>query len=202
MAGGQELQAFAVGPTVDHRNLAALQAVVGQNHRTGRTLPQKGKAIDPVAHFRRHLQHGLPLIRAAAIVVGSGWLEVALRTRVYRRWRRLALAVLPVTVLVLVNIAGDSRFVRASMLESLNQDYVRTARAKGMPLNVIAVGAAQPVAGADKHLPDADGHLRLRYGVPANGGAYLLRPDQHICARWLTLDATRLQAALTTALPQ
>lgn len=41
--------------------------------------------------------------------------------------------VLPVTVLVLVNIAGDSRFVRASMLESLNQDYVRTARAKGLP---------------------------------------------------------------------
>src|SRR3954447_2986014 len=41
--------------------------------------------------------------------------------------------VLPVTVLVLVNIAGDSRFVRASMLESLNQDYVRTAKAKGLP---------------------------------------------------------------------
>jgi peptide/nickel transport system permease protein len=40
--------------------------------------------------------------------------------------------VLPVTVLVVVNIAGDSRFVRASMLESLNQDYVRTARAKGL----------------------------------------------------------------------
>ena len=30
----------------------------------------------------------------------------------------------------------------------------------------------------------------------------LLRPDQHICARWLTLDATRLQAALHIALPQ
>lgn len=40
--------------------------------------------------------------------------------------------ILPVTVLVLVNIAGDSRFVRASMLEALNQDYVRTARAKGL----------------------------------------------------------------------
>jgi peptide/nickel transport system permease protein len=39
---------------------------------------------------------------------------------------------LPVTVLVLVSIAADSRFVRASMLESLGQDYVRTARAKGL----------------------------------------------------------------------
>jgi 3-(3-hydroxy-phenyl)propionate hydroxylase len=51
-------------------------------------------------------------------------------------------------------------------------------------------------------LPDADGHLRQRYGVAANGGAYLLRPDQHVCARWITLDATRLQAALTNALLQ
>jgi 3-(3-hydroxy-phenyl)propionate hydroxylase len=89
----------------------------------------------------------------------------------------------------------------AALPEAL-QKVVNAAREKGMPLNVIAVGAAQPVAGADKHLPDADGHLRQRYGVPANGGAYLLRPDQHICARWLTLDATRLQAALTTALPR
>ena len=93
-------------------------------------------------------------------------------------------------------------FTDAPALPEALQQVIQTARAKGMPLNVIAVGAAQPVAGADKHLPDADGHLRLRYGVPANGGAYLLRPDQHICARWLTLDATRLQAALTTALPQ
>jgi 3-(3-hydroxy-phenyl)propionate hydroxylase len=68
-------------------------------------------------------------------------------------------------------------------------------------LNVTAVGADQPVAGADKHLPDADGHLRARYGITTHGGAYLLRPDQHICARWLTLDAKRLQTALTTALP-
>jgi peptide/nickel transport system permease protein len=46
--------------------------------------------------------------------------------------------ILPVTVLILVNIAGDSRFVRASMLEALNQDYVRTAKAKGLkPRTVI-----------------------------------------------------------------
>ncbi len=41
--------------------------------------------------------------------------------------------ILPVFTLVVVNIAGDSRFVRASMLESLNQDFVRTAKAKGLP---------------------------------------------------------------------
>jgi peptide/nickel transport system permease protein len=41
--------------------------------------------------------------------------------------------ILPVVTLVVVNIAGDSRFVRASMLDALNQDYVRTAKAKGLP---------------------------------------------------------------------
>ena len=40
--------------------------------------------------------------------------------------------ILPVTVLTLINIAGWSRFIRASMLDVLRQDYVRTARAKGL----------------------------------------------------------------------
>jgi peptide/nickel transport system permease protein len=40
--------------------------------------------------------------------------------------------VLPVFTLVVVNIAFDSRFVRASMLDALGQDFVKTARAKGV----------------------------------------------------------------------
>lgn len=81
------------------------------------------------------------------------------------------------------------------------QQVVRAARARGLPLRVLAIGAAQPVAGADAHLPDAGHRVRQRYAVPAAGAAYLLRPDQHVCARWLALDAARLQAALDTALP-
>ncbi|HUF07028.1 MAG TPA: ABC transporter permease [Candidatus Binatia bacterium] len=41
--------------------------------------------------------------------------------------------VLPVTSLAVQQIAGWSRYVRASMLEVLHQDFVRTARAKGLP---------------------------------------------------------------------
>ncbi len=40
--------------------------------------------------------------------------------------------VMPVTVLALFNAAQISRFMRSSMLDNLNQDYVRTARAKGL----------------------------------------------------------------------
>ena len=39
---------------------------------------------------------------------------------------------LPVMSLSILFISADSRFGRASMLESLNQDYIRTARAKGL----------------------------------------------------------------------
>ncbi|MBO9309692.1 MAG: ABC transporter permease [Chloroflexi bacterium] len=40
--------------------------------------------------------------------------------------------VLPVFCLVAIQLAGYVRFVRSSMLEVLNQDYIRTARAKGL----------------------------------------------------------------------
>ena len=41
--------------------------------------------------------------------------------------------VLPAFVLTATSVAAWSRFERASMLEVLNSDYVRTARAKGVP---------------------------------------------------------------------
>jgi peptide/nickel transport system permease protein len=40
--------------------------------------------------------------------------------------------VLPVIVLMVASIATYSRYMRASMLEVINSDYVRTARAKGL----------------------------------------------------------------------
>lgn len=79
---------------------------------------------------------------------------------------------------------------------------VARIRARGVPLRVVAIGAGGEVEGADLAFADADGHFRERYGVAASGAAYLLRPDQHVCARWLTLDAGRLRAAIEAALPQ
>jgi len=46
---------------------------------------------------------------------------------------RLRHLILPVATLSLVGIGRYVRFLRASMLETLGQDYVRTARAKGLP---------------------------------------------------------------------
>lgn len=47
-------------------------------------------------------------------------------------WAQIRQMVLPVTVLALFNAAQISRFMRASILDNLRQDYVRTARAKGL----------------------------------------------------------------------
>jgi ABC-type dipeptide/oligopeptide/nickel transport system permease component len=40
---------------------------------------------------------------------------------------------LPILVLMVANMATYTRFMRAAMLEVVNADYVRTARAKGLP---------------------------------------------------------------------
>jgi len=50
---------------------------------------------------------------------------------------RLYHLVLPATVLGLLNSALIIRFTRASMLDILGEDFVRTARAKGMPERVV-----------------------------------------------------------------
>jgi peptide/nickel transport system permease protein len=41
--------------------------------------------------------------------------------------------ILPTLTLLLISFAGYTRYTRASMLDVLNADYIRTARAKGLP---------------------------------------------------------------------
>lgn len=50
-------------------------------------------------------------------------------TAILAHWRGL---VLPVMTLALINVAAYSRYMRSSMIDSLAQDYIRTARAKGV----------------------------------------------------------------------
>lgn len=45
--------------------------------------------------------------------------------------------ILPVTTLTLGALAGTIRYVRSAMLEALSQDYVRTARSKGLKEKVV-----------------------------------------------------------------
>lgn len=47
-------------------------------------------------------------------------------------WPNVKQSIMPVAVLALAGSAALTRFVRASMLEVINQDFIRTARAKGL----------------------------------------------------------------------
>ena len=51
-------------------------------------------------------------------------------------------AVLPVLTLTLATVGGLVRFVRAAMIEALRQDYVRTARSKGLSWHRVILGHA------------------------------------------------------------
>ncbi len=79
------------------------------------------------------------------IVIFSSYLQwfpsIYDTTLVVNSWDSFVLQVkqmfLPVLVLTLFNVSQISRFVRASMLDNLNMDYVRTARAKGVKEKIV-----------------------------------------------------------------
>lgn len=54
----------------------------------------------------------------------------------------LRFAVLPVASLTLASVGGHIRYVRAAMIETLRQDWVRTAYAKGLTTTRVVVGHA------------------------------------------------------------
>jgi len=97
-------------------------------------------------------------------------------------------------------------FTRGEGLPADVQEVLAGVRARGVRVSVTAIGAHAGVAGADRVLADAEGRCRTLYGATdgarAAGAVYLLRPDQHVCARWLAPDAPRLKAAFDAALPR
>ncbi len=73
------------------------------------------------------------------VSVRLGWLPVA-------GWGAPEYLVLPVLVLAARPSASIARFTRTSMLEVLQQDYIRTARAKGVPERAVILRHALPNA--------------------------------------------------------
>lgn len=59
------------------------------------------------------------------IAVKLGWLPVA-------TWNGFSYSILPTIALAIFPLATCARFVRTEMIEVLNQDYITTARAKGL----------------------------------------------------------------------
>ena len=114
---------------------------------------------------------GLVLIVVFSVILG--WLPSIYDTNhrvtdLASLWYQIKQMAMPVAVLAFYNAAQISRFMRASMLDNLQQDYVRTARAKG-PRRAVRI--AGPCAA---QLADPGGH-----GDRARRAAGLRRGDHH-----------------------
>jgi peptide/nickel transport system permease protein len=98
--------------------------------------------FDQVGTFVTMVGYSVPTFFTGVllIVIFSSWLQwfpsIYDTNLVVNDWSSLVAQMrqmfLPVLVLSLYNASQITRFVRASMLDNLSQDYVRTARAKGV----------------------------------------------------------------------
>ncbi|MDX1576678.1 MAG: ABC transporter permease, partial [Kiloniellales bacterium] len=107
---------------------------------------------------RSGLDHAINLAAFAGISIPPFWLAILLIIlfAVMLGWLpaggmgeaadglggRLAYLVLPVATLTLATVGGLIRFLRAAVMEALRQDYVRTARAKGVSFTRVVLGHA------------------------------------------------------------
>jgi peptide/nickel transport system permease protein len=91
----------------------------------------------------------LALLLITLFAVALGWLpaggmadlrpDTSLQTAIAQKLR---FAALPVLTLTLLQLGGYTRFMRGAMIETLRQDYIRTARAKGVAERGVLVGHA------------------------------------------------------------
>ncbi|RKP50930.1 FAD-dependent oxidoreductase [Trinickia fusca] len=69
----------------------------------------------------------------------------------------------------------------------------------GVADGLTAARAGTPGVAGIELVQDSDGHAFARYDARP-GTFYLLRPDQHVCARWRAFDAGAVRAALDRAI--
>ena len=88
-------------------------------------------------------QWGLPYMPSGGTILvrepQPGSLELLMNITKGSFVDRLVHIILPAVMLSLLYLAGWSRYMRSSMLEVLRQDYVRTARAKGLIERVVII---------------------------------------------------------------
>jgi len=94
-------------------------------------------AFDQISTTFAFLGYSLPTFFSGLVLIvifsfKLDWFPFVYDKTVTGFWPNVKQSVLPITVLGLAGSAELTRFVRASMLEVISQDYVRTARAKGL----------------------------------------------------------------------
>lgn len=128
----------AMGLVAERLPASALLAVTALGLAVAVALPlgivaaaRRGTVLDRLAVALAALGQSAPIFWTGLMLmlVGSVILQL-LPTSGYGTWRHL---ILPALTLASYPIAAIARLVRSGMLEVLDADYVRTARAKGLP---------------------------------------------------------------------
>jgi peptide/nickel transport system permease protein len=93
--------------------------------------------FDQIATTFAFLGYSLPTFFSGLVIIlvfaiKLDWFTPVYDSTVSGFWPNIQQSVMPISVLALAGSASLTRFVRASMLEVINQDFVRTARAKGL----------------------------------------------------------------------
>lgn len=100
--------------------------------------------FDQIATTLAFIGYSIPtffsgLLLILVFSVWLGWLPFVYDSQVTGFWPNVKQSIMPITVLALAGAAQLTRYVRAAMLEVINQDYVRTARAKGLDEQLVVL---------------------------------------------------------------
>lgn len=113
---------------------------------------KRGQALDRSISFAVFVLYSIPSFAAALLLIlfvaGGDYLNllpmygvhsigVITMNPLQSLWDRILHLILPVICLTYGSLASISRYGRVSMLEALAQDFVRTARAKGLPERLV-----------------------------------------------------------------
>lgn len=104
-------------------------------------------AFDNIATTFAFIGYSIPTFFSGLLLillfsVKLGWLPFIYNADVQSVWGIIKQSIMPITVLALFSSAQLTRYMRSSMLETINQDYVRTARAKGLRERIVIVAHA------------------------------------------------------------
>lgn len=171
----------------------ALQLVIGVPFGVAAAL-RRGRWLDHALHLASSVAQSVPAFFAGMLLLYVfayrwGWFPIGGYGT--GGWDRIAHLALPAMTLAAIGVTYYARVVRAELVDVVREDYVRTARAKGLPERVVIGRHA---------LPNAVGPLLALLGLDLGvllGGAIVIE----LIFAWPGLGREVLQAILEVDIP-